>query len=73
MSTDTRANAAEPVVDYAEVLKTYDPVIGVEWGRQARELLEGTGANVLYREYPLPHAIDPAYLDTLAQWVRARV
>jgi len=30
MSTDTRANAAEPVVDYAEVLKTYDPVIGLE-------------------------------------------
>jgi aspartyl-tRNA(Asn)/glutamyl-tRNA(Gln) amidotransferase subunit B len=30
MSTDTRAHAAEPVVDYDEVLKTYDPVIGLE-------------------------------------------
>jgi aspartyl-tRNA(Asn)/glutamyl-tRNA(Gln) amidotransferase subunit B len=30
MSTATRANGAEPVVDYAEVLKTYDPVIGLE-------------------------------------------
>src|SRR5664280_1014817 len=28
MSTDTRA--AEPVVDYAEVLKKYDPVMGLE-------------------------------------------
>ena len=30
MSTDTRAGGAEPVVDYDEVLKTYDPVIGLE-------------------------------------------
>jgi len=30
MSTATRADVAEPVVDYAEVLKTYDPVIGLE-------------------------------------------
>lgn len=51
---------------------TYDPVIGVEWGRQAKALLEQAGADVLYREYPLPHTIDPAYLDTLAQWLRAR-
>jgi phospholipase/carboxylesterase len=52
---------------------TYDPVIGVEWGRQAKEILESAGADVLYREYPLPHTIDPAYLTTLAQWVRDRV
>jgi phospholipase/carboxylesterase len=49
---------------------TYDDVIGVEWGRQAKEILEHAGAEVLYREYPLPHTIDPAYLPTLAQWLR---
>jgi len=30
MSTAMGANGAEPVVDYAELLKTYDPVIGLE-------------------------------------------
>ena len=30
MSSDTRTNAAEPVVDYAEALQTYDPVMGLE-------------------------------------------
>jgi len=30
MSTDISAAAAEPVVDYAEVLKAYDPVMGLE-------------------------------------------
>ena len=38
---------------------TYDPVISVEFGRQAKELLEGAGAEVLYRESPMPHAVDP--------------
>jgi hypothetical protein len=24
---------------------------------------------VLYREYPLPHAIDPGYLSELSSWL----
>lgn len=48
---------------------THDPVISVEWSRQAKQLLEKAGADVLYREYPLPHAIDPGYLSELASWL----
>jgi phospholipase/carboxylesterase len=48
---------------------THDPVIGVEWGRQAKEQLEAAGAEVLYREYPLPHTIDPRFLAELQPWV----
>ena len=48
---------------------TYDPVIRVEWGRRAKALLEDAGADVLYRESPLPHAIDPRFLDELAPWL----
>ena len=51
---------------------TYDPVISVEFGRQARRILEEAGASVLYREYPLPHAIDPNVLVELRAWL-ARV
>jgi phospholipase/carboxylesterase len=47
----------------------YDDVIGVEWGRQARDLLTEAGAEVLYREYPLPHAIDPRFLAELRPWL----
>jgi phospholipase/carboxylesterase len=50
---------------------TYDPVIGVEWGRRTKELYEGAGADVLYREYPLPHAVDPAFLRELQPWVQS--
>ena len=47
----------------------YDDVIGVEFGREARRRLEEAGADVLYREYPYPHAIDPAFLAELREWI----
>jgi len=48
---------------------TYDPVISVEWSRRAKAQLEESGAEVLYREYPLAHAVDPRYLSELSSWV----
>jgi phospholipase/carboxylesterase len=48
-----------------------DRVIPVEWGRRASGLLEGAGFDVLYREYPLPHAVDPGFLPELSAWLRA--
>ena len=48
---------------------SYDPVIGVEWGRRARTLLEEAGAPVLYREYPLQHSVDPTFLRAIAAWL----
>jgi phospholipase/carboxylesterase len=52
---------------------TLDPVIGVEWGRRARELYERAGADLLYREYPYPHAVDPEFLLELRPWLQAAV
>ncbi|HKA26050.1 MAG TPA: hypothetical protein VKD88_01660 [Gaiellaceae bacterium] len=48
---------------------TYDPVISIGWSRRAKEQLDAAGADVLYREYPLPHAIDPGYLSELSFWL----
>jgi phospholipase/carboxylesterase len=48
---------------------TFDQVISVEWGRRAKQTLEGAGADVFYREYPLPHAVDPQFLAELAPWL----
>ena len=50
-----------------------DPVISVEWGRRARALLEGAGFEVLYREYPLPHAVDPGFVAELAGWLQSHL
>jgi len=48
-----------------------DPVISVEWSRRAKALLEDAGAQVVYREYPLPHAVDPGFLAELVPWIPA--
>ena len=49
---------------------TYDPVIPVEFAQLTRERLEAAGATVLYREYPLPHAIDPGFVAELRPWLQ---
>ena len=47
-----------------------DPVISVEWGRDARSRLEEAGADVTYGESPhLAHSIDPAFFGELPAWV----
>jgi phospholipase/carboxylesterase len=46
-----------------------DPVIGVEWGREAKERLERAGADVTYAETPTGHGIDPRVMATLPSWV----
>ncbi|MGZ4281424.1 MAG: alpha/beta hydrolase [Gaiellaceae bacterium] len=50
---------------------TYDPVISVEWSRRAKAALEEAGGEVLYREYPLSHAVDPRFLRELRPWLAA--
>ncbi len=41
---------------------THDPVISVEFSRQARPLLEQAGLAVVYRESPMAHGVDPGFL-----------
>jgi phospholipase/carboxylesterase len=52
---------------------TFDDVISVEWSRRARQQLEAAGADILYREYPLPHTIDPRFVPELRDFVKAAV
>jgi phospholipase/carboxylesterase len=48
---------------------THDPIIPVEFGREARRRLDAAGAEVTFRESPMPHAIDPAFLAELPAWL----
>jgi phospholipase/carboxylesterase len=48
---------------------TFDQVIGVEWGRQARDRLTAAGADVTYRESPIGHGVDPAFIAELRTWL----
>jgi phospholipase/carboxylesterase len=46
-----------------------DPVIESSFGRSARERLEDAGADVLWRESPVAHTIDPGFLPELREFV----
>jgi phospholipase/carboxylesterase len=52
---------------------TLDPVIGIEFGRDARDRLAAAGLDVLYRESPMSHTIDTEFLDELQGWISARI
>ena len=51
----------------------YDDVIPVQFGRLARERVEDAGADVLFREYPLGHTIDPGVIPELQDFLRRAV
>jgi phospholipase/carboxylesterase len=46
-----------------------DPVIGVEFGHKARDLLVAGGLDVTYRESELGHQIDPSHLAEASGWL----
>jgi phospholipase/carboxylesterase len=48
---------------------TFDPIIEVGYGREAKERLEAAGAEVTWRESPVEHTIDPDYLAELRGFV----
>ena len=48
---------------------TLDPVIPVGYGRAARDVLAGSGADVAYHESPIGHGIDPQLIPALRGFV----
>jgi len=46
-----------------------DSVIAVEWGRRARDQLSSAGADVVFRESPMGHTIDPRFIHQLEPWI----
>jgi phospholipase/carboxylesterase len=49
---------------------TYDPIIPVDFAHRSVARLEDAGATVLYRESPIDHSIDPAFIAELRPWLR---
>ena len=52
---------------------TFDPVIPVEFGRQARDEILAAGGELVYQEYPLPHTLDLDFVGKVAHWLEARI
>jgi phospholipase/carboxylesterase len=70
---DFELDLGRPGLPIAVAHGTLDPIIGVEFARQARQRLEAAGNRLLYRESAVGHGIDPAVLPDLQEWLRAAV
>lgn len=68
LELDLPARAGLPVV---VAHGTRDPVIGIEWGHDARDRLGAAGVALTYRESPMGHSIDPGLVPELREWVAA--
>lgn len=51
----------------------YDDLIPVARPRRSRDLLVELGYGVLWREYPMPHAVCAEEIDDLGAWLRQRL
>jgi len=52
---------------------SHDPVIPVELAHRSVEQLQAAGAEVVYRESPMGHAIDPRFAAELVPWLAGAV
>ncbi len=50
-----------------------DPLIPVQWGRDARDWLARAGADVEYHDFPMGHSVSDESLAAVAQWMRKRL
>jgi phospholipase/carboxylesterase len=48
---------------------TEDPLVPIEWSREAVAFLEAQGYQPQYREYPMGHEISFAVLEDLTPWI----
>jgi phospholipase/carboxylesterase len=63
------ADLSPPLPPIAIAHGLYDPIISVEYARTAQRVLQDAGAEVLYREYPVDHTIDPSFLVEARDWL----
>lgn len=69
----------QPRFDDREATKAFiahgrrDPIIEVDFGHRARDLLEAGGFEVEYHESDIGHQIDPAHLAAAGQWLVATI
>jgi phospholipase/carboxylesterase len=48
----------------------HDPLIPLARGREARDLLAALGYRVVWRQYPMPHAVCADEIADVARWLR---
>lgn len=66
-----KLDATRPFPPIAIGHGTFDPIIPIEFAQRSLAELDEAGAEVLYRESPMDHTIDPAFVAELGPWITA--
>lgn len=66
----TAANAGLPIL---AAHGTEDDVVGLTLGTSARDLVQGRGHPVDWREYPMPHSVCIEEIIDIGAWLKARM
>ncbi|TQV72704.1 carboxylesterase [Exilibacterium tricleocarpae] len=66
----SEANHRLPIHIYHGV---YDPVVPETLGRRAHDLLLGMGYTTDYKNYPMEHAVCPAQITDMSQWLQKQL
>lgn len=66
----TAANAGLPIL---AAHGAEDDVVGLALGTRARDLVQGRGHPVDWREYPMPHSVCIEEIIDIGAWLRARM
>ena len=65
----TEGSAANRNVPIFMAHGTHDPLIPVDRGRLARDLLTGIGYRIAWHEYPMPHSVCGEEVADIAAWL----
>jgi len=65
----TEASAANRDVPIFMAHGTHDPLIPIDRGRHARDLLTGLGYRIEWHEYPMPHSVCAEEVADIAAWL----
>ena len=51
---------------------TQDPLVAVQWGRQAHQACAGSGRDVRWHEFPIGHEVSLPEIAVIRDWLKAR-
>ena len=67
------AHSANQAIPLFMAHGTADTIIPLSQGLQSYRLLNELGYSVVWRDYPMPHAVCPAEIADIGAWIKARL
>jgi phospholipase/carboxylesterase len=71
-TTEAEASAANRATPMLFCHGTHDPLVAIQWGRQAHQACAHAGREVEWREFPIAHEVSLPEIAAIRDWLKAR-